>query len=475
MAESILWSSARDQVDAVVSGRISAAELMAATYDRLEAVNPGINALVSVLDREDALALARVCDDRRRTDGPAGVLEGLPMAPKDLIDAVGFPTTMGFVPFRDQMPAADSDLVARQKAAGAIVFAKTNVPEFGFGSHTFNNVFGITRNPYDVTKSAGGSSGGAAAALGAGIVAVADGSDFGGSLRNPASFCNVVGFRPSIGRVNGARGMGWLGRIATNGPMARCVDDVARLLSVQVAPDLTDPMTLADPGETFMTDLRIDPTGLRIACTADLGFLPVDGPVRDVFATVGPEFEAMGATVAEAYPDLTRAMEVFQAQRAANVALTARMLERDVPDWRSFAKDTALWNFDKGTAITANEILMSEVLRLKIYEDMVGFFERYDALVLPTAQVLPFDVETPWVASVDGVDMPTYLDWMSICCVISVTGLPAISIPAGFSSDGLPVGIQIVGPPRGDLAVLRIASAFEAATGFANTRPRLAD
>ena len=474
VSDSVPLQSAVELVGALEAGEISAVELMSATYDRLEAVNPSINAIVNALDRDRAIALAEQSDRERRRNGRAGPLAGLPIAAKDLVDAEGFPTTLGFLPFKDQTAKADSPLIARQKAAGAIVIGKTNTPEFGLGSHTFNRVFGATRNPYNLAKSAGGSSGGAAAALAAGIVSVSDGSDMGGSLRNPASFCNVVGFRPSIGRISRSHALGWLGRMSTEGPMARSVEDVARLFSVQVAHEPDDPLSLGEPGSVFAADLSIDPAGLRIACTEDLGFLPVEAAVRRVIAGVPATFQDMGCSVNRDYPNLRNAMHVFQVQRAANLAMVVHELDRSVPRWRDFTKDTALWNFDKGLALSASEILESEAQRTLIYQEAVSFFERYDALALPTAQVLPFDVETDWVREIEGVAMTTYIDWMSVCCVISVTGFPAISLPAGFSEDGLPVGVQLVGPPGGDLKLLKIARAFEQATGFAARRPPLA-
>ena len=456
----LAYTTAADLVAAIQTGNLTAEALMAFTYQRIDSLNPAVNALVNVLPQEQALALARAADERRAEGQGGGLLDGLPVVVKDLLDAEGFPTTFGFVPFKNRVARRDSAVAARQKAAGAIVIGKSNTPEFGFGSHTFNRVFGVTRNPWDLERSAGGSSGGAAAALAAGLVAVADGSDFGGSLRNPAGFCNVVGFRPSVGRVGSeVRPMGWLGRIATEGPMARSVADVARLLTVLAEPDPKDPLALGAGADVFHEGLARDVAGLRVAVSADLGFLPVEPAVREVFEGVPGLFEQLGCKVELTCPDLHDAMESFQTMRAANVAFTARWLEREVPHWRSHAKETAIWNFERGLALRAEELLHAEAVRTQCYRRCVAFFQRFDALVLPAAQVLPFPVETEWVTEIDGVPMDTYLDWMTVCCVISLTGLPALAMPAGFSAAGLPVGLQLVGPPRSDREVLQLGFA----------------
>lgn len=471
--QDLLWQSAHTQQELIRRGEISAVELMAACYDRIEAVNPAVNALVSLLPRESALELARAADDAQRRGVAAGPLHGLPMAPKDLQDARGFPTTFGFVPWANQIASHDSALVARQRGAGAIMIGKSNVPEFGLGSHTFNSLFGTTRNPYSPDRSAGGSSGGAAVALACGMLSIADGSDMGGSLRNPAAFCNVVGFRPSIGRVPDERGFGWLARLSTGGPMARDVNDVALLLSVQAGPWSRDPLTRSEPGDMFDAPLEIDLEDRRVAVSEDLGWLPVETAVRSVVRQAGTAFSDLGASVETACPDLRDAMDVFQVQRAANLAVTGRLLERTVPDWRTHAKDTAVWNIERGFELNADDLIDAELKRTNIYRRVVDFFDRFDVLVLPSAQVTPFPAAAPWVSDIEGHPMATYLDWMTVCCAISVTGLPAISVPGGFTSDGLPVGVQIVGPPGGDLKVLRFARAFEAATGHGRCHPDL--
>jgi amidase len=471
--EDLLWREARELVELISLREISAVELMNAHYDRIEAVNPEINAIVNLLPRDQALILAAEADERTNRGEALGALHGLPMAPKDLIDVAGFPTTFGFVPYASRIAQTDCELITRQRQAGALMIGKTNVPEFGLGSHTFNKLFGITRNPYDRSRTAGGSSGGAAAALATGMLSIADGSDMGGSLRNPAAFCNVVGFRPSIGRVPDERSFGWFARLATAGPMARTVADTALLFSVQAGPVANDPLSLRDPGEGFRQVDEIALDGMRIAITEDLGLVPVAAEVRSAIQAAGRQLEAMGASVESVCPDLSGAMDVFQTQRAANQAVTGRALDEAVPDWRDHAKDTAIWNIEKGFSVSASALISSEVTRTEIYRRMAAFFQTYDALVLPSAQVTPFDIETQWVSEIEGQTLATYIDWMTVCCAISVTGLPAISVPGGFSEQGLPIGVQMVGGPRRDLALLQLAQAFEQATRYGQRRPDL--
>ena len=394
------------------------------------------------------------------------------MAIKDLEDSAGFPTTRGFVPYRDAVAASDGVMPGRLRAAGALFIGKTNTPEFGLGSQTFNSLFGTTLNPYDPSRTPGGSSGGAAVAVATGMLAVADGSDLGGSLRNPASFCNVVGLRPSIGRVPGRGAPAWFGRMSTAGPIGRTVADTALLFSVQAGPDPRDPLTLPETGATFRAiEATDDESPRRIAYSPNLHGLPIAPEVAEVIAAAPAVFEGLGWQVDEAAPDLSRAMEVFQVQRAAVLSNLGRTLDAAVPDWRAHAKDTAIWNIERGFELTSEQVMQSDQLRAQIYAGVVEFFETHDALILPAAQVAPFPVETDWIREINGVELETYLDWMTVCCAVSVTGLPAISVPAGFTSDGLPVGLQIVGRPRGDLDLLRIAQAFEQATEHHLRRP----
>jgi amidase len=442
-------------------------------YARINALNPKFNAIVNLLDYEDAMALAQQADKVALAD--RGLLHGLPMALKDAVETVGFPTTWGFKPFAARIATADDALAARLRAAGALFIGHTNMPEFGFGSNTFNSVFGTTLNPYNTSKTAGGSSGGAAVALATKMLPLADGSDLGGSLRNPASFCNVVGFRPSIGRMPFSRSFAWYGRMVTTGPMAKTVRDTTLLFTVMAGPDPADPLTLSEPGHSFFDALEPhkESDKLQIAMSKDLGCLEIAPEVSAVIESAATVFSDLGANVVADAPNLSGAMEAFQIQRAATLRPLGQSLDAAFPKWREDAKDTAIWNIEKGADLTAEEILYAETLRTKIYANVVKFFEKYDALILPAAQVAPFDAELEWVKEINGVEMTTYLDWMSVCCMITVTGLPAISVPAGFTKEGLPVGVQIVGKPRGDLALLQIALLFEEATKHHQHAPEI--
>ena len=471
----LVWQSARRLTAGIRAGTLSAAELMAAVYDQIERLNPRVNAIVNLLPRDAALALASAQDQARAHGETSGPLRGLPVAVKDLEDAQGFPTTFGFRPFAKAVAKADGEATARMRRAGAIIIGKTNAPEFGLGSNTFNALFGATRNPYDPERTAGGSSGGAAAALATGMLAIADGSDMGGSLRNPAAFCNVVGFRPSVGRVPDQRAFGWLARLSTLGPMARNVADAALLLSVQAGYSATDPLSRMEPSAEFGVSLDCDPRTLRIAVSADLGGLPVQAEVRDSINQAGAVFASLGADVEQACPNLDGAMAVFQTQRAAALAALGKQLDRQVPDWRRHAKDTAVWNIEKGLGLTADELIGAEIERTQIYRRAAVFFERYDALLCPAAQVAPFPIDDEWVREIDGQPMDTYIDWMAVCCAITVISAPAISVPGGFTPDGLSVGLQIVGAPGQDLKVLQVAHQFEQATGHGKIRPPMLD
>ena len=462
------WTTARQLCTALRSGKVSAVEVMKEVYQRIELVNDEINALVALLGIEEALELAYQADqvpiDQR------GPLHGLPMAPKDAVQVKGFATTWGFAPWADNIANKDDAHAARLRRAGAIFIGRSNMPEFGLGSNTFNSLYGKTRNPYDLSKTSGGSSGGAAAALASRILPLADGSDMGGSLRNPASFCNVVGFRPSIGRLPLSRGFSWLGRISTAGPMAVNVADAAWLFSVQAGPDHRDPLTLPEAGssffqpELFPEEPKNDLKGMRIAYAPELPDIPVDTEVQTVIQDSARVFGELGAHVVQDSPDLSGAMEVFQAQRAAGLSTLANTLEETLPSWRQSAKETAVWNLEKGQQLPSAELFESELKRSQIYARVADFFQTYDALLLPAAQVLPFDGDQEWIEEINGRKMPSYIDWMAVCCVISITSLPAISVPAGFSKSGLPIGLQIVGKPRGDLELLSLAHRFEQTT-----------
>jgi amidase len=430
---------------------VSAREVLEVHLTRIDAWNPTVNAIVTQT-RQTARERAAALDDAIAAGAEPGPLHGLPIAHKDLVDTAGVRTTYGSAIYADHVPDDDEPFVARVRAAGAVMVGKTNTPEFGAGSHTFNAVFGATRNPYDVSRSAGGSSGGAAAALAAGMVPIADGSDLGGSLRNPASFCNVVGFRPSLPSGDPAE-------LSTDGPMARTVQDAALLWSVMTE----------DPAKATIPARRTD--GLRIAwAPAFADTLPVEPGVVAVVEPNGAVFEALGCTLVDRYPDLAETRHVFFTLRARSFAAEYGEL---LAEHRDRMKATVVWNIEQGLALGPTAVAEAlETLR-HVRAQADRFFAEVDYLVQPVAQVLPFDVDIEYPGAIVGVEMPTYLDWMASCWQITVLGGPAISVPCGLSPDGLPVGLQIVGRRGDDAGVLALARAFEDATRFVERRPPL--
>jgi len=415
------------------------------------------------------MADAAAADERLARGDAVGPLHGLPVAHKDLFETKGVRTTWGSPIYADHVPTFDALPVRRLKAAGAISIGKTNTPEFGLGSQTFNQVFGATLNPYDTTKTCGGSSGGAAVALACGMVALADGSDMGGSLRNPANFNNVVGLRCSPGRVPGPPGV-WA-TLSVAGPMARTVGDVALMLSVLAGPDASSPISISEAGGRFAGSLEREFRGTRIAFSGDFGGLPVDSRVSAVLDSQRHAFEDVGCEVEDACPDLSDAYEAFQTLRAVGLAQTrGPLLEKH----RDQMKDTAVWNIEKGLALTGAEIGRAERLRVLLFQRMKAFMDGYEFLVVPVNQVPPFPVDTPYPTEINGVAMETYIDWMKSCYYVTMTGHPAISVPCGFTPEGLPVGVQIVGRYRDEFGVLQMARAFEGQTGLWKRRPEVA-
>jgi amidase len=469
-ADPLVFTPARQLVARLRSRDLSAVEVMRAFLAQIERVNPRVNAIVTLRPAGELLAEAEAADWRLGADERVGALHGLPIAIKDLSLTRGLRTTFGSLVYRDFVPSTDELYVERIRRAGAIVIGKTNTPEFGAGSQTFNAVFGATRNPYDITKTCGGSSGGAAVALACGMLPLADGTDLGGSLRNPASFCNVVGFRPSPGRVArlNARAGDTLG---VHGPMARTVDDLKLLLSIMAGPDARDPQSLPEPGDAFDAPLERDFAGTQVAWSERLGRYPVEIAVTRVCDAARHVFTAIGCQVVDAEPDFTGVDELFQTLRAAGYALAHR---HDLERHRAQLKDTVLWNIEKGLALTADDLARAQASHVALAARVAAFFAAHEFLVLPTVQVLPFAVESDWVRAIEGVAMPTYIDWMATCYAISCTGLPAVSVPCGFSPSGLPVGLQIVGRGGRDLDVLRLAAAVERQTRCAAVRPGLA-
>ena len=447
---------------------LSAREVMAAHLAQIERVNPKVNAIVTLV-AEQATLDAAAADERLARGEQVGVLHGLPTAHKDLHDTKGIRTTYGSPIFADFVPEADSVAVRRLKAAGAITVGTTNTPEFGLGSQTFNQVFGATLNPYDTTKTCGGSSGGAAVALACGMVPIADGSDMGGSLRNPANFCNVVGFRASPGRMPGPPGS-WA-TLSVDGPMARTVSDAALLLSAMAGPDPASPISISETGSKFLAPLERDFRRTRVAWRSDFGGLPMGPQVVEVLESRRHVFAELGCEVDEAAPDLSDAHDAFQTLRAVGLAET---LGPHLPEHRDKLKDTAIWNIEKGLATTGGEIARAGRLRTAVFQVMKAFMDRYEFLVVPVNQVPPFSVDVPYPTEINGVAMETYIDWMKSCYYITMTGHPAISVPCGFTPEGLPVGIQIVGRYRDELGVLQLAKAFESATKVGLRRPPVA-
>jgi amidase len=460
MTDLTVESTARDQAAAVRARRVSARELMDLHLARIAERNPELNAIVS-LDEDRARAGAAAADERLASGAEVGPLHGLPFAFKDTHAVAGWRTTYGSPLYADHVPDHDELLVERIRGAGAVPLGKTNVPEFAAGSHTFNTLFGTTLNPVDPTRSAGGSSGGAACALRAGMVPLADGSDMGGSLRNPASFCGVVGLRPSLGRVPEWPHANAWETTSVGGPMARDVGDLALLLSVLAGPDPRAPLALGDPGATFAPPLAGSLAGLRVALSEDLGAaFEVDDEVRAVVAGSAPVFSAAGARVSAAHPDLSLADDTFRTLRAWHFQARFGAQLAAHPD--AF-KQSLADNIRAGESLTGADVARAYRQRTALAETMRLFFTSYDVLVLPVSQVPPFPADQEFPTEINGRPMATYLDWMRSAYFITVTGCPAISLPAGHTSDGLPVGIQVVAPHGADRRLLEIAAAFEEA------------
>jgi amidase len=452
---------------------VSAREAIAAHIARIEAVDGAVNAVVTRCF-DTALTKAAAADHALVRGESTGLLHGLPVAHKDLVDTAGVRTTYGSPLFAENVPERDALVVHRMSAAGAISLGKTNAPEWGAGSHTVNPVFGATRNPFDLSRSAGGSSGGAAAALAARMICLADGSDLGGSLRNPASFCNVVGLRPSPGRVPGWPFSDVADVLGVEGPMARTVADVALLLMVLSGPDPRVPLSLdtappvAEPDQIAGL-LERDLRGVKVAWSTDLG-LPVEPAVRDALAPARQVLADLGCDVTDAAPDLSGADLVFRTWRAFRFATNLGPLVRRHP---GEIGPNVTWNVERGLELTVADLGRATLTQAALAERVSTFFGDYEVLACPVAQVVPFDVTVDWVHDIDGHPQHTYLDWMASCYLISATGLPAISVPAGFTAEGLPVGLQLVGRRRADWDLLGVAHAVEAATGHGRTVPPL--
>jgi amidase len=442
---------------------------MEAHLTQIEAVNPHVNAIVTLLP-EQAMEWAKEADERQARSKEIGPLHGLPIAHKDLVPTKGIRTTFGSPIYADFVPEQDDLIIERLRGAGAITIGKTNTPEFGAGSQTFNEVFGATLNPYDTTKTCGGSSGGAAVALASGMIPIADGSDTGGSLRNPANFCNVVGFRPSPGRVpSWPKDMGWF-PISVQGPMGRTVEDVALMLTAMAGPDSRSPIAIQEPASRFAEPLERDFKGVRIAWSRDFGELPIDPRTTTAIDSQRAAFESIGCVIEDGEPDFTGADEAFKTLRAFAFENKFTPL---LDEHRDKIKETIIWNVEAGQQQSGPDIARAEVLRTRLYQRVREFMDTYEFLILPVSQVPPFDVTQPYITEINGVEMGTYIDWMKSCYYISAIGLPAISMPCGFTPDGLPVGVQIVGRHQDDFGVLQLAYAFQQATEIWKESPAL--
>ena len=445
---------------------LSCVEVMRACLERIDAVNPALNAIVSLRDGDELLAEAARRDAELARGERRGWMHGLPHAIKDLEQTAGIVTTSGSPLYADFVPADDSEVVRRIRDAGAIVIGKTNVPEFGYGSQTYNDVYGPTRNPYDLARTAGGSSGGAAAALAAGLVPVADGSDYMGSLRNPAAFCNVYGFRPSLGRVGSPPAeRAFEAPIGTAGPMARSPRDLAALLATLAGPHPELPFSIDEDAAGLAAPPEpADPARLRIGWLGDLGgHLPFEPGILELCeAALG----ALGAEVVPVDPG-------FDPAAAWDAAVTLRHydatwalelpLERLKPEIR--------WEAEGALAVTGPALHAAQITRTEVAAALRRLLREHDALALPSAQVFPFDAGTPWPREVAGRPMPTYHRWMEVVIHASLAGLPAAGVPAGFGPAGLPMGMQLIGRPRGDRALLELVEAYDRATGWVQARP----
>ena len=466
----ICFLSAVEMAALIRNKKLSAREAAAAHLKQIERVNPRVNAIVTLL-AEQALEHARQADELQTHRVSLQPLHGLPVVHKDLLETAGIRTTFGSPIFKDYVPSQDAIIVERMRRAGAITLGKTNTPEFGAGSQTFNAVFGATRNPYDLTKTCGGSSGGSAVALACGMAALADGTDTGGSLRNPAAFCSVFGFRVAPGRGPDVARVNPWATLNVAGPMARSVADVALLLSVIAGPDARSPISIAEPGARFSGSLARNFRGVRIAWFKNLGGVPFHSGIRRQVDAQRKVFEGLGCIVEEAEPDFTGAEEAFNTLRAWGYAAAHG---DKVRDHRELVKETVIWEVERGWKLSGTDVARAHTLHGQLWDRMRVFLDKYEYFVLPTTQVPPFDLDQPYVTEIEGVAMKTYIEWMKSCWYISILENPAISVPCGYLADDLPVGLQIVGRHRDEWSVLQLAHAFEAATRSAWRKPAIA-
>jgi amidase len=456
-----LWqASACTLVGRLRAGEVTPHELLDALEARIAQVDGAVNALPTrCFDRAHAHA------DRlmKRPVAGRGVLAGLPVPIKDLTDVAGVRSTQGSPIFKDHVPATSDLLVTHLEAQGGIVYAKSNTPEFGAGANTFNEVFGATRNPWNLARSAAGSSGGAAAALASGTAWLAHGSDMGGSLRNPASFCGVTGLRPSIGRVATTPGAGLDRTLSVQGPMARSIADLALLLDAMTGENPADPLSLPAPATPFSAALHSGTKPRKVAYSANLGITPVDPEVAAVTKRAAEALAAQGVVVEEAHPDLSEAHDCFQVLRAFDFAVSKAKLLRA---HRELLKPEVIWNIEKGLALGVEEIARAEAQRVVLARRMLAFFEDYDLLLAPATITAAFPVEQRYLAACAGHTFATYIDWLAIVYAVTLTCSPALSMPCGFTTEGLPVGLQVIGPNRGEASLLAGAHWIEQVLGL---------
>ena len=457
---------------AIAARKLSCVEVMTAYLDHIAAFNPKVNAIVALQDREGLLAQARERDTQLARGQTLGPLHGFPHAVKDLQPVKGIRSTSGSPILKDNIPTHDSLFVERLRAGGAIFIGKTNVPEFGLGSHTYNPVYGATHNAYDQSKSAGGSSGGAAVSLALRMLPVADGTDYGGSLRNPAGWNNVFGFRTSFGVVPVEGGDVWLPSLSVAGPMARSIPDLAMLLSVQAGYDARAPLSVEGAGARFLAPLGADFKGKRIGWLGDLGgFVPYEPGVLDVCRTALKSFESLGCSVEEVVPDypLEAVWQAFIKIRAWQQGSGLSVYYAD-PAKRALLKPEAVWEVEAGQRLSAFDISAASVVRTAWSNAVAQLFRRYDYLLMPTAQVFPFDIGETWPHQIAGHPMQTYHEWMKAVCLITMTGCPSLAVPAGFSAKGLPMGLQIIAPNHHEMDCLKLGFAYEQATQWTARR-----
>ena len=464
---SLIAQTAITTIDQLRSGEITPLDCLDALEARIGVVEKAVNALPT-LCFERARAAAKAVMTRPVAE--RGLLAGLPVAIKDLTDVKGVRTTYGSPVFADHVPEASDPLVERLEGEGGVIYAKTNTPEFGAGANTFNEVFGPTLNPWNTERSAAGSSGGSAVALATGPAGLAPGSDLGGSLRNPASFCGIVGMRPSPGRVATARAAPIENLLSVQGPMARNVEDCALFLDALSGEDIRDSVSLPKPETSFLAAARSGWKPKRVAFSVDLGITPVEGEVAELCRKAAYRFAEIGALVEEAHPDFSEAHDTFNVLRAKNFAISKKdLLEKK----RDLLKPEVIWNIEKGLALTMADLHRAETQRAAIYGRVLTFFEGYDLICTPATIVSPFPIGNRYVESCNGVKFDNYVHWLSIAYAFTIVGCPAISIPCGFTKEGLPVGLQIAARPRGDARALAGAKALEDVLGFDKLLPIL--